>query len=259
MLKRLWVWAFVLVWLGSWGLAEGFLDTKAFKDLDPEAQKAVELALEHEEVTSFLAAHKIWRAETYADGEALWHVDFYRGDEWLAFVHIDLNTGELSDTKFPRALSEEEKEQQRERIRTLLFGDAEVMARLGNPDEWDVSFDYDGYADAWWVSFWRGLDALNVDVYPNDDGFYIEKIYNPKALDEAEAKRVARDKAIELSWQAEGVGEALEGIDNWRTYAEPQRDGQWTVSFARGNKTFASVLVDVESEEVLSAEFPAGE
>jgi len=234
--------------------AKNFLKSEDFKNLEPSHQQAIELIVKKKEVKNFLKDFPDWRAETYQDGETLWHVDFYEGGDWIAYAHIDTETLELSETKFPERLSKEEFAKRKEKIEQIVFSDAEVLALLINPDDWDYDVQYDSYEETWAVNLWRGIDDLRINIYQENDTFYIDRVYNPKALDEEEAKRVARDSAIELAWQAEDIGAALDGHDNWHTYAELQEGSKWTVSFDTRKKQLFSALVDIEAWEVLETQ-----
>lgn len=231
--------------------AKNFLDSDDFKNLEPDQRRAIELIVKNKQVTTFLKDYPDWRAETYHDGETTWHVDFYTGDDWLAFAHINVETKGVFDTKLPKKLSEKEFAARKEKIEQIVFNDAEVLALLATVEDWDYEVNYDSYEEKWWMNFWRGIDTLTVDLYPDNNSFHIDRIYDPEAFDKEEAERVARDQAIELAWQAEGIGEALDGHDNWRTYAEPQEGNTWTVSFDISDKNLFSALVDVEAWEVL--------
>lgn len=242
----------ILLFLSTFlAFAKNFLETEDFKNLEPAQQRAIELIVKNKEVKTFLKDFPDWWAEVYQDGETFWHVDFYEGDEWLAYAHIDTETREVSETKFPEHLSKEEFAKRKEQIEKIAFNDAELLALLANPDDWDYEVQYDAYEETWWMNFWRGIDALTVDFYPDEKSFYIDRIYDPEALNEEEAKRVARDQAIELAWQAEDIGVALDGHDNWHTYAEWQEGSRWTVSFDTRKKQLFSALVDIEVWEVL--------
>jgi hypothetical protein len=50
------------------------------------------------------------------------------------------------------------------------------------------------------------------------------------------------------------VDAALNGHDDWTTYAEPQGDAVWGVSFVAGDARLIFVLVDVTREQVLDVE-----
>ena len=243
----------LLFLLGTFGLAQTFLDSDAFRALEPEAQNAVSLIVHNDEVAAFLETHSDWRAEAYADSETDWHVDFYLGDEWLAYAHVNVETSEVYDTRIPVELSEEEFGGLREKIETLVFNDAEIEALLVDPDWWDYEVRYDAYDQNWWVEFWKEIEAVTVALSRDGERFYIEDVYDPKAFDEEEARRVARDQAVDLAWQAEGISAALDGVDDWRAYAEQQEGSRWTVEFAGEGRSLFTALVDLGSGEVIEA------
>ena len=86
------------------------------------------------------------------------------------------------------------------------------------------------------------------------DDFYIEEVRNERVLGEEEAFEHSRDKAIRLAY--EEVGDALEGRDDWHTYAEHQGGTQWSVAFVTDETERFYALVDVENEQVLESERP---
>ena len=246
----------LLLLVGTLSFAQTFLDSDAFRALEPGARNAVQLIVQNDGVATFLAEQPDWRAEAYADSATDWHVDFYRGDEWLAFAHINVETLEVFDTRFPVELSEAAFNGLREKIETLIFNDAELQALLVDPDWWDYEVRYDAYDQSWWVEFWREIDDYTVVLSRDGERFYVEDIYDPNALDEEEARRVERDRAVEIAWQAEGIGAALDGVDDWRAYAEPQQGGRWTVEFAGEGRSLFTVLVDLDNGEVLESGTP---
>ncbi len=241
-------------------LAQDFLESSAFRNLDETAQQAITLAVGHEEVQTFLEHYPNWRAETYPDSDDLWHIDFYDGDTAVGYTHVYLSSGELEpeETHLPEPLSPEERAEQEEAVKTLVFNDAEVLGILVAPELWDYSLEYDLFEGKWRMYFWRGLERLAIDFYAFDDGsgFDIERLYDPSAFEEAEAERVRRDEAVNLAYSAPGIDEALAGYDNWRSYAEPQGDDLWSVEFATEDESLITVLVDLETDEVVSAERP---
>lgn len=243
------------LFLGSFfAFAQNFLDSETFKALQPDHQRAIKLTVKTKAVKTFLNHYPDWRAETYHDGGAVWHVDFYQKDEWLAFAHINVETKEVSDTKFPKKLSEEEFAERKKKVEQVVFNDPEVLALLVTAEDWDFEVQYDTYSEKWWMNFWRGIDTLRVDLYPDENSFHIDRVYDPKAFSEEKALRVARDRAVELAWQAEAIGEALDGVDNWHSYAEQQAGSVWSVSFDTSEKNLFSALVDIEAWEVLETQ-----
>ena len=252
---KTWLFALLLL-LNSSSHAQTFLDSDAFRALEPGAQNAVELMLQNDEVAAFLEKYPDWRAEAYIDNEPDWKVDFYQGDEWFAAAHINVATSEVYDAYYPHELSEEVFGETRDVIESLVFNDAELQALLVDFNLWEHEVHYDAYEQNWWVDFWRGIDALKADIGKDGERFYVDQVYDPQAFDEEEAQRVARDRAVELAWQAEGIGAALDGVDDWRAYAEPQEGSRWTVEFAIYGRSLFTALVDLAKGEVLEAGTP---
>ena len=103
--------------------------------------------------------------------------------------------------------------------------------------------------------FAKGLEEWAVEVlYEDADHITIQRIFDPSAFTEDEAQRVARDQAIELAYEADGLWEALEDYDDWKAYAAQIDGPQWAVSFASGNQELFYALVDIEAWEILETD-----
>jgi len=99
---------------------------------------------------------------------------------------------------------------------------------------------------------------LTVTFYQRDNGaFVVDKVFDPKALDEHSQLRLAQDKAIALAYEAPELDAAIAGFDNWFTYAEQQTGDTWTVEFAADGRSLITVLVDTASQKVLQVELSA--
>ena len=240
----------------SVAFSRAFLKSDEFKGYSEEQQRAIRLIVEHKDVRLFLTEYGSWRAETYADSEVDWHVDFYIGDEWIGYAHINVDSKELYDALLPRELSPEAYEQGKEKIENLVLADAEIVARLGDPLAWDYSVEFDKYDQTWTMYFWRGIESMGISFYEEDSRFYIDNVFNPDALVDEELEQEQRNQAIELAYSAEGLEAALEGVDYWVTYAERQEETLWTVEFAAPDQSLMTVLVNIEAWEVLEASRP---
>ena len=221
-----------------------------------DAGRAVLLLAAHEPVSSFLADYSDWQGEARQEHEQgnIWSVELYSeaADEWLGYGLVNAKTGEIIEFFVPRELTPEEFQAGRERVEKLVFGDAEVLALLGDPELWEHETGYDRWEARWYVWFAKGLDEWAVTVEMGDGWESIE-IIDPNALEEAEQEQLLRDQAIELAYEAEGVDKALDGVDDWRTYVEHQGGSQWTVSFVNDGEELFFALVDVESWQVLDS------
>lgn len=220
---------------------------------DDAAQQAIDIAVADAEVATYLAEYPNWQAEAYPEEENLWGVDFYGAseEEWLGYVFLNIDTGEIIETYIPQQLSPEELQAGQAAVEKLVLNDAELLALLGDPNQWESETEYDSYDGAWYVWFGRGLDEWAVAVYAEDDRYYIEEIFDPAAWEAEEAEEAARNQAIELAYEAEGIDAALTAADDWRVYAENQGGSQWTVSFVAGEQELFFALVDTEQWLVL--------
>jgi hypothetical protein len=210
------------------------------------------------EIAPVLANHPSWVADAYPDDEAerIWHVDFYDkpDGEHLGYGHIKLNSDELFDIKMPRDLSPAELQAGIATIDAYLPYDAEVQARLGNPQLWYHDVSYDRWEESWKAYYSRGLEEMVITLYIDDNNdVYLDSIIDPSVLNEEEATEERRNRAITLAYSAEGIDEALAGVDNWRTYVEDQGDGQYTVAFSTTDRPLYRVHVNIDQARIIEA------
>ena len=223
---------------------------------DDDAQRAIQLFTAQDDVAAFLADYPDWQGESWPEDDAgqIWGIDLYSeaADEWLGWGQVNVSTGEVIEYFVPRDLSPEEFQAGLEKVEKYVFADAEILALLGDPEAWDHETRWNRWEANWEVWFGKGLDEWLVVVYLEDDYASLE-IIDPTAFEAEEQERLNRDQAIELAWEAEGIGEALDGVDYWTTYVENQGGSQWSVSFVSGDTELFYALVDIESWEVLES------
>lgn len=249
---------FVLLGL-SLALNKDFLKSEAFKAYSSDEQNTIRTALKIDVVRTFLDEHPDWSASTYLEegSDTEWHIDFYEYDEWIGEAHLDTASGEVYKTYLPLELSEEALAAGKKQIETLVYADAEVLARLGNPADWGSDIYYDMYEQVWTMFFWSGHKSLGVKFYQEENGrFRIDTLFDPDALEGEEAEQHQRDQAVNIAYSVEGIDRVLSGIDDWQTYSESQGGPLWTVEFAAEGKRLITVLVDIEAETVLETELP---
>ncbi len=241
----------------SCALTQAYFESEEFQSYSPEQQQVIRQLVDFAEVQAFLAQYPEWSAFSYAVGEDDWKTDFYDPENWIGYAHLNLSTGELYDSILPVMLSPEAYQTGRQKIEALVFSDAEVLARLGNPDDWYYDVSHDHYGNTWSMTFWRGLDAVGLSFWVENERFHLADIYDAHALSEEQVRNAARDKAIELTYTlAEGVGEALEGIYNWYTYAEKLEQHIWSVEFSADGKSLFYAVVDVAEQVILETQVP---
>ncbi len=222
----------------------------------PEAQQAIDLLAAQEEVAAYLANHPGWVGEAWPEEESsVWYVDFYDGatEEWLGGGSVDLASQEILGISIPRELTPEEIQAGKAEIEAFLAADAAIQARLGSyPRLWEHEISYDPWEQRWEAWYYHGLDAFTVLLYFEEDGrIYLDNIVDPYVLEEAAAEQLRRDQAVELAYEAEGIDDALAGVDNWRTYVEHQGEGRWTVEFVADGQLLFSALVDIDAWNVM--------
>ncbi|MCE7987596.1 MAG: hypothetical protein DYG89_41055 [Caldilinea sp. CFX5] len=226
----------------------------------PETDKELAIAkvAAAPEIAPVLANHPHWVADAYPDDEAerIWHVDFYAetDGEHLGYGHVRLNSNELFDIKMPRDLSPAELQAGITAIDAYLPYDAEVQARLGNPKLWYHDVSYDRWEESWKAYYSRGLEEILITLYIDDNNdVYLDAIIDPAVLSEEEAAEERRNRAINLAYSAEGIDEALAGVDNWSTYVEDHGDDQYTVAFSTTERPLYRVHVDIDQERIIEA------
>ena len=250
--------AFLAILLLAAVLAAGsFLKSASFKQLGPEARRAITLVAKSREAAPRLARYPGWTAGAEREDGAVWHVWFERDDDWLGEAYVDLESRKVSEVNIPVDPTPAERARTLPKLRKLVRRDAEVQALLGDrPDEWEEEIDYDKWEEAWFVYYWRGDDAVGVRIGQEKGRYYVEDVFDPLALTEEQARRHDQDRAIQLAYTAERVGELLEPYDDWKAYAEPASKGRWTVSFATPENTILTALVDLSVAQVLEVEAP---
>ena len=191
----------------------------------------------------------------------VWKVDFHEGEKWRGNAHYNTKKSELFNTTLPIDLSEGEKEEARAAIETLILADAEILARLEDLDNWTHETTYNMYQEKWKVHFWSTADngrEVGVELYrKGEDGDYvIDRVFDPAALNAEDQEQHNRSEAINLAYTAEPTDAALNGHDNWRSYAEAQGGPLWSVAFEAKGENLITVLVDLEAGTVLETQLP---
>ncbi len=242
--------SFVLSFL-SLALAfnESFLSSSEFFALESGAQEAILRVVYDEALTEFLDQYPNWSANAYADNETQWHVDFYDGEDWVGNAHIDFSTDQLFEVYLVKDLSPEAYALGKEKLEQLISSDAEILAIIGDLKSWNYDISYNKWESRWQAWFDRNIEtvAINFDEY--DERFYVGEIYDPYAFTAEEQEELERNKAIELAYSAEGIDEALNGVENWHTYAEPLGENLWGVEFG-GEERYFYAVVNIDSEEI---------
>ncbi|MBK8020040.1 MAG: hypothetical protein IPK19_01130 [Chloroflexi bacterium] len=191
------------------------------------------------------------------DEEGNWYVEFYdvTWNEWLGYAVFNESSAEIVDSFAPKPLDPDVYQEQLALVEPVIMNDPEVLGWLdNNPDQWDRYIDFNRWDRIWEVYFTRGIVSVVVTagVDENSDSVWISDIGDPNALEEEEAWHEARNSAINLAYSAEGIDVALDGYDDWTSYAEWQYDEVWSVSFAADDTRLFYALVDLSAEKVLN-------
>jgi len=238
--------------------AGGFLKSPAFQRLSPEARKAIVLAAKSPQARPRLARYPGWTADAEAEDGDVWHVSFERGDEWLGEAYVNLATRELLELSLPVEPTPAERARVVPVLRRLAAADEGLKKRLAQLEGWEEEIRYDKWEEAWFLSYWKGAEAVEVRFAFYDGRWHIDEVFDPLELNAEEARRHAQDRAIQLAYEVPEVGRALEPYDAWKAYAAPETPdlARWTVSFAVPDRTIVSVRIDVTRGEALEVEAP---
>ena len=226
------------------------------KPTETPEERAIALVAAMPNMALHLANYPDWTGNAWAENDegTIYGVDFWSeaAQEWLGNGRVDLEQNVVLEHYAPRDLTPEEFQAGLARVKPFLDDDPEVQARLApNPDFWYESIYYNRWDQVWEAYYERGLEAFVVAMYVNADNIYVDSVYDPYGFDEAEALEEQRNRAISLAWQAPGIDVAIEGVDNWATYAEKQSDVLWTVDFAAEDRSLFAALVNIETWEVI--------
>lgn len=219
---------------------------------------AIEIAATHSPIAEYLAGFD-WVGSAYAhdDTRQTWGVDFStrNDEEWLGWADVNVVTGKVNDFFVPRDLPPDEFQAGQEKITTFLEADAELNALLGDPTLWEKGVWYNRWEANWEAWFGRGLDEWVVVLYldAESDEIWIESINDPSIMEEEEQREWDRNQAVELAFEAEGLWETLDGVDEWRTLASDHGDGVWTVDFVAPGQLYFSAVVDIVNWQIVEA------
>ncbi len=241
-----------------------FVIQTASADPNP-AQQAIDIAAAHPVIAAALEHFPQWSAAAEEDDPDAntWYVTFYEDqaqEEWLGEATVDLDDGSVVDYSVPVFLSPDEEAQQRAEVEAVALADAQVLALLGDPDNWQRYTEYDPYEINWHVTFEHGLDAWDVIVVKTeDDRWNIEDIRDPYAFDAEQKQRLDRDKAVELAFESDDLWRVIDDNDDWNAIAAPLTDAQWGVSFVVDHREVYYVRVDIDAWEILEESAHASE
>lgn len=240
-------------------LALLLVGTVGAQDDDDLQQKAIDLLASQDDVAAFLESYPDWQGEAWNEDGSIWGVDLYSevADEWLGYGRVNVETGEVLEYFVPKPLPPAQFAEMQPRIEQYVLADPEVLALLGDPLLWNIWIDFNRWEQMWEFAAHRGLDGWIVRVYVEDDYVHIDDIIDANELEAAEAQAQARHEAIFLASEADGLWEALEGIDEWFTYAEQQRGPLWSVTFATEDNELFFAVVNIETGVIIETKLPS--
>lgn len=223
-------------------------------------QQVIDRVLALPEAQEWLDRNPGWQTNVYTvdESENIWQVDFCSGpdcNEWLGYGQVNLNTGEVLESFFARDLTTEEFAAGKPKIEQYVQYDPEIQVRLGNPDLWYHEVTWNRWDQVWEVNYSYGLEAFTVRLTISDETEKVEfdSIVDPNAMDAQTKENERLDRARQLIWEAEGVGEAVEGHDSWKSYVEHQGGDQYTVALVADGQQLFSALIDIETGTILDS------
>ena len=221
------------------------------------ARRSITIAAAQPDIAAALKHFPQWSAAAEEEDaeQHIWDVTFYEDqqqEEWLGDAQVDLDDEAVLEYDIPIFLSREEEARQKAEVEAFTLADAQVLALLGNPDDWESYADYDPYEAAWSVTFEHGLDAWQAVLQKDEEGrWLIDHIQDPYAFSEEEKQHLDRDKAIELAGESDALWQALENVDDWQALASPLTDHRWNVSFVAADKEIYAVVVDIDAWKII--------
>lgn len=211
----------------------------------------------YEPVANLLAVTGGWDGWTWQyDSEFIWWVELANDSGSLAYAVIDIRDGSIWEGRVAQPVTQEEYIRREAEVRTLAFNHPEVLAVLEDPLLWDVYPSYDAMWKVWYLSAWRGLQGYTISFSQDGENYWFGEIIDETALEAEEAEQAARDQAVSLAYEADGLWDAMGDADNWTTYTEQQDNTLWSVMFIVDGEERYYVLVDVEGEEILESGRP---
>lgn len=229
---------------------------------------AIQLVAAVPEVADWLARYPGWVAQAYQDenNPNLWYVyfTFHPGEadeEWLGKGSVDVAAQKVLNYFVPRELTPEEFAFGLKKIQTYLKYDPETTARFGNTNLWQRDIQYNRWRGLWEAVYTRQpvtdppvrfIASLSIDA--TSQRVYLDQIQDEQVTIARASDDTERNQAIQLTWEAEGVGEAVLGHDNIEAYVEPTASaGQYTVEFHDNAVSLFWALVDIYQWQVLEA------
>ena len=231
------------------------------EDIDSDQERlALELLVQEKPIAMLLSSHDEWHVEMWFNEEE-WQIeiDLFNADwEWISWGGVGLDESEqpiiVNAMYAPQSLTAEEYQNQQAQAESMVLNNAEVLAVLGDPSEWERYAWYDEWEGAWDVYFYKGLDEISVRVDNYEGEMMVGAIENLALLTEEQLVVNNQNQAIELAWSAEGISEALYTTDQeWRTHVTHLGGAQYGVSFAAADDELFFALVDIELEQIVES------
>jgi hypothetical protein len=231
------------------------LTVRAQDDFAKTRDRLIQLVAKSPEFTAWLKDYPNWKADAGTEDKVYWYVGFVTadGEESLGYAIVEEKVNKIITTFIPRPLPPAAFQAGQKRMRTLVLDDPEVQKRLVDPALWYLTIDYNRFEAQWEAYLSRGIEVLVVKATLENDKFSIKAIQDANVLTQEQTEREAKDKAINLAYQADGIDKALAGFDTWKTYVQHHGGARYSVQFSAEGRELFHALVDVKTGAVIES------
>ncbi len=245
-MKRIIVFIFLLLVLSP-SFAQNFAD------------KAIELAKNHQAMVLPLSTHKGWTAAAYSSHNAygIWRVQFWDGQgEALAWANVDPVKERVFVWYYEQGPNELELQQAEKAISAFLATDPNVIDLLGDVDLYDLLVDYRSRS-MWRARIRRGVDSVEIYLDSKDgrmrslENLRVIGINFPGIVSFDEWKSGNEANIVATAFAQAEIAKSLRGLEDWTYEVNRQNDVIWLVKFMSSGKQVASAKVDSVELKVL--------
>lgn len=225
------------------------------------ADAAIALAAAHPAFVNILGAREGWTAGAFDSGNShgIWRVQFWAADgEDIGYADVSVTKGRVFSWESTVGVTDAQKDAVRETLVTFVAKDPTVRELVGNPTNYDMWLDYNGWINTWFVYIGAGgAESLYVGVYNNSpDPMDMRKltmgpIYFPEIPKYKEWEDAQKAQAVSLAFAKPEVAAALRGHDGWQTETERTGDSVWRVTFKSTERVVAVATVDLSTGQVV--------
>jgi hypothetical protein len=225
------------------------------------ADAAIALAAAHPAFVNVLGGRAGWTAGAFDSGNSsgIWRVQFWAADgEEIGYADVSVTKGRVFSWESTIGVTDEQKAEVRDKLMNFIAKDPTVRELVGNPTNYEIWLDYNGWIDMWFVYIGKGgVESLYVGVNNNSpDPLDMRKltmgpIYFPEIPKYKEWEDAQKAQAVSLAFAKPEVAAALRGHDGWQTETERTGDTTWRVTFKSTERVVAVATVDLGTGQVV--------